>query len=154
MKAVLVLLILTAIVVAYALYGRDWLKTKPWAQGFFAFIEPAEILLFKKSPTILVARFKQIAALSLAVLPYIGGFDPTPYVAVIPEQHRWWVMLVPSVALAIDGMVGEKLRNKVRTPIEIVAAPAAVSPETAAVVAAAADANLVAVAVVKAEKAA
>ena len=43
MTTLIVLAVITGIILWYALHGRDWLKSKPWAQGFFEFIEPVEI---------------------------------------------------------------------------------------------------------------
>lgn len=153
MNIALGLLIVTALVIIYALYGRPWFMKQAWAQGFYAWIEPVEILFFRKSESVLMARFWQLMGVTVALLIQLGQIDLTVIAPFISDEHRWMLSLAP-LGLNVLGMIDEKLRNRVTKPIEVVAAPVAVSPETAAVVAAAADANAVAVDMVKAEKAA
>lgn len=151
MKAILILLILTAVVVFYALYGREWLKTKTWGARFLAWIEPVEIFLFKKSTTILFARFKQLMGVTVTFLISIGQIDLTTIAPFIPEKYRWLLSLAP-LGLNVLGMIDEALRNRQTKPIELVALPdKAVTPEIAQAVATAEIAKVEAVAVVKAE---
>ena len=49
-------LIIIGLTLFYALVLRPWLKSQGWAQRFFAWIEPLERNLFKKSETVLVGR--------------------------------------------------------------------------------------------------
>lgn len=153
MKTLATLLVIAALVAVWVVWVRPAIRDKPWAAGFFAKIEPFEIALWKKSETIFWERSKHAFAVALAVLPQIGVFDPTPFIGFIPEKHRWWVILIPSVALALDGLVGEMLRNRTTKPVEVVALPEDKPPEVAAAVAraeAATDRAVVAVETAKA----
>lgn len=144
--------VLVVVCVWYALQGRAWLKSKPWAQRFFAWIEPAEILLFKKSETILFARAQQVIGVLLTVLTYAGSIDLSSIKAMAPPKIQWLFDMLP-LAITALGMINEYLRNRTTKPVEVVAAPAAISPQAQAVVAAAEDATAVAVAAVKDEAA-
>src|SRR6266576_5965272 len=75
----------------YAVKGRSWLKTKPWASGFFSAIEPWEIFLYKKSETILWARFKMLVGSLLTILTVLGEIDLTPVMPLVPEQYQFWL---------------------------------------------------------------
>lgn len=148
----LIVILFVALAVWYALWGRAWLIKQPWAQGFFAWIEPYEILLFKKSQTILWARLKVLAGFILMALAQFGTIDLTPLMPFVPDQYQGTVKfafnLLPLI-VTLDGSIGEKLRNTTTKPIELIAAPT-----TAATVAAESkvdEANAEAVATVKAE---
>lgn len=155
------LIVVTLIIVAavwYALKGREWLKTKPWAQGFFALVEPLEIALYKKSETLLVGRGLWAGSLIVgaydSVAMFFTSLDITPItnrlLSHIPDDLR---PLAVTAAFAAIGLAIGRLRKKITMPLEVVAAPSTVSPAAAAVVQAAADANAQAVAVVKNETA-
>lgn len=124
MKTLLVLSVITAILLWYALQGRAWLKGKSWAQGFFAWIEPIEILLFKKSETILFARLKIIVGAVLTLLTQIGSIDLTPIMPFVPDKYQPYVNfginLVP-LLISFMGYMDEKLRKATTLPIELVA---------------------------------
>ena len=79
---------LAAILLWYVLGGRAWLKSKPWAEGFFAAIEPIEILLYRKSETILWVRLKMLVGVVLTVLIYLGSLDLTPIMPFVPQQYH------------------------------------------------------------------
>jgi hypothetical protein len=147
-----------AFVLWYAVAGRAWLKSKPWAQGFFAVIEPIEIRLYKKSETILWARLKMLVGVMLTALTLLGTIDLTPVMPFVPEAHRDMVQalfnLLPMV-ITLVGMADEKLRNSTSKPLELVAAPDhAVTPQVARAIAVADEAKLDAVAAVVEAKAA
>lgn len=144
---------LFAFLLWYALSGRAILKTKPWAQKFFAHIEPAETLLYRKSETILWARFKMLTGVSLTVMTQIGMIDITPIMPFVPDQYAGPVRiafnLLPLI-ITIIGMVDEKLRNATSQPIEITELPAkAITPKIAEAIAMADATKNEAVAVVK-----
>ena len=126
MKVAIALVLLFAFLIWYALSGRTWLKSKSWAQGFFAWIEPIEIVLYKKSETILLARAKMFFGVLLSVLTFLGTIDLTPIMPFVPDQYEVYVRaafnLIP-LSITLLGLVDEKLRNQTTTPIEIVAAP-------------------------------
>ena len=156
--ALIVLAVITALLLWYALQGREWLKSKSWAAPFFVWIEPIELALYKKSETILVARLKVIVGAVLTLLTQIGSIDLTPLIPFVPERHQPYVNfainLLPLLISAL-GLIDEKLRNGTTKPIELVAVPERdVSPEVADALMAADAAKVDAVAVVEASKAA
>lgn len=153
MKTLIVLSIITALLLWYALQGRDWLKSKSWAQPFFAWVEPVEIVLFKKSQTILFARLLSGLGLILTGLQQFNGVDLTPILPFVPEKYQSLLTIgvncLPLLITAIGWMV-EKLRNVTTKPIELVAVPdkvVAANPEVARLVSEADDTKNVAVAV-------
>jgi len=126
MTVLVPLAIFTAILLWYALQGRAWLKTKPWADSFFEHIEPVEILIFKKSETILFARLKMVWGVALTYLMQAGQIDWTPILPFIPEKYRFYVnAAISSIPLIISliGGADERLRNTTTKPIELVAVP-------------------------------
>lgn len=124
MKILIGLSALAAVLTWYALWGRDWLKNKPWAQPFFAWIEPYEIFLFKKSETILFARLLSGLGAVLTFLTQFGEIDLTPFMPFVPEKYQTFVNVavncLPLLITAVGWMV-EKLRNATTKPIELVA---------------------------------
>ena len=140
MKTLIILAVITGLLLWYALQGREWLKSKEWSQGFFAWIEPVEIALYKKSHTILIARLKMLSGVILTTLTQIGAIDLTPIMPFVPDKYEPYVRaafnLLPLV-LTLMGAVDEKLRNATTKPIELVAIPektVAENPELAAVI--------------------
>lgn len=126
MKTLITLAIITSILLWYALSGRDWLKSKPWANGFFEFFEPIEILLFKKSETILVGRLLQVLGGILTFLTFVGSIDLTPILPLVPEKYQAMVNGIFScLPLVLNGLgaIIEWLRNRTTKPIELVEIP-------------------------------
>lgn len=159
MRLFIVLTIAVALLLLwYAVQGREWLKAKPWAQGFFAWIEPIEIALYKKSETILWARLKIVIGVLLTVLTYLGTIDLSPLMPFVPDEYEVYVRaafnLLP-LSISLLGMIDERLRNATTQPIEIVAvAENKITPKVAEAIAAADNAKADAVAaVVEAKKA-
>lgn len=154
----IVLAVLAASLLWYALVGREWLKTKPWAQGFFEWAEPIEIALFKKSETILFARLKVVTGFILTILTQIGAINLAPFMPFVPEKYQTWVTIAVNcipMLLSIIGVIDEWLRNRTTKPIELVAVPEATAPpEVKAAIAQADAAKAEAVAVVQEAKAA
>lgn len=150
----LILLFVAIVLTVYALWGREWLKSKPWAAGFFSWIEPVELALFKKSETILFARLKIVTGALLALLTNLGTIDITPALPLVPERWQGYVRAAFNfmpLLLSLVGWMDESLRNKTTKPIELVAVPAAaVTPEVAVAIAQADEAKVQAVATVKA----
>lgn len=137
----------------YVLAGRAWLKAKPWAwsQAFFAFIEPIEIKLWRKSETLLMARFLMLAGMIPPLLDQVDALKPL-FEQVAPYLPGNWQSYI-SLTLTVLGLIGEIQRRYTTKPLEIVALPEAVAAAMPAVVAAEA-AKVEAVAVVKVEAAA
>ena len=135
---------LTAILLWYVLGGRAWLKSKPSAAGFFAAVEPVEILLYRKSETILWARLKMLVGVVLTVLIYLGSLDLTPIMPFVPQEYHALVQalynLLPML-ITLVGMADEKLRAGTTSPLELVALPDKVVAENPAVAEAVAAAD-------------
>jgi hypothetical protein len=124
MKMLIISIAIVALLTWYALWGRDWLKSKSWAQGFFAWIEPIEIRLFKKSQTILFARLKIVSGLVLMGLSQAGEINLTPFMPFVPEQYQAYVNIAVNclpLLLSLMGWIDEQLRNKTTAPLELVA---------------------------------
>lgn len=159
MKVLLALALIVAFLLVYALWVRDWLKNQTFAQPFFAWVEPIEIVLFRKSPTILFARLKVVTGLMLTYMTSIGDIDLTPVTPFVPEKYQWLVngaiSLLP-LLISVVGWLDEYMRKKTTLPIEIVAVPEKIkadNPEVAAVIDAAETAKVEAVQVVADTKA-
>lgn len=133
MTVLIILAVITALLLWYAIAGRTWLKTKPWAEGFFAFVEPVEILLFKKSETILFARSLTGLGAILTFLQNFNGVDLTPILPLVPEKYQFYLKTgVNSLPMIISllGMIVEWLRNRTTKPLELVAVPDQVVAES------------------------
>lgn len=154
-----IIVLIVLILLAYAIWGRPWLKSKPWAAGFFAWIEPVELVLFKKSETILFARLKVLTGLVLMLLTYLGTIDLSPIIPFVPDKYQGFVNaafgLLP-LLISFVGLADEKLRNMTSLPIELVAVSAkeAAKPAVAEAIAMADSTKTEAVAVVAQAKAA
>jgi len=155
-----IVVLLIILLLWYALKGRAWLKTKSWANGFFAWIEPIEIVLYRKSETLLFARLKILTGIILAALTNIGTIDLTPIMPFVPEKYVGFVQaafnLLP-LTISLVGWADQRLRNTTTLPIEIVAVPdkvVAENPKVAEAVAMADSTKTEAVAAVAEAKAA
>lgn len=128
MTILIVLLAVTLLVLFWVLHGRAWLKARPWgwSQRLFAWIDPIEIALWRKSETILFARFKVLIGVVLTLLTNLGQLDLSPLVAVFPERHqgiaRMFITFIP-LTITMLGMVDEFLRRSTTKPLEVVAVP-------------------------------
>lgn len=158
MKILIPLSIFTAILLWYALQGRSWLKSKPWAQGFFEWFEPIEIVLFKKSETILFGRLLSGLGGLLTILSQLGEIDLTPFMPFVPEKYQPFVNVATNclpLLITVIGWMVEKLREGTTKPLELVAIPdkaLAENPVLAEAIATADVAKDEAVAVVETEK--
>ena len=135
MKTLIVLAVITGLLLIYALWGREWLKTKSWgwSVAFFAWVEPVEIFLFRKSETILFARIKMAGGVVLTCLAQASQIDWTPILPFIPEKYRGMVnALISSLPLLLSllGAADEKQRLTTTKPIQLVAVPDKVVAET------------------------
>lgn len=124
MNLLLTLLILTAVVVAYALVIRPWLRDKPWAKGFFAnpVVEWMETNLFAKSESLLWARWQQFLGLVLGITGFMGGIDYTMLAIITPDWIDPYLPMIPFI-LNITGTIAEALRRDTSKPLEEVALP-------------------------------
>lgn len=150
------LIVFGVLLLIYAVWGRAWLKTKPFAQPFFAWIEPIELVLWKKSETILFARLKMVTGFVLTLMTQFGQIDLTPFMPFVSPKWQPYVTAAVNlspIAITVVGWMDEQLRKTTTKPLEVVAvpddAPAAVKAQVAKVEAT----NAQAVAVVEASTA-
>jgi hypothetical protein len=151
-------LIIIGAILFYALALRPWLKNQAWAQRFFAWIEPIELALYKKSETVLLGRLVwlggAIVTLYDGFLAYFGSINWQPLTTYIfntmhlpPEMQG----LALSVLVTGLGVAIVSLRKKTTKPLELVAVPDnKVSPTAQAAIARADAAKDQAVAAVRA----
>lgn len=158
MKTLIFVLVLTLIVLFWVLHGRAWLKSRSWgwSQALFAWLDPIELALWKKSETILFARFKIMTGVLLTFLTSIGQLDLSPLIFLFPERWqnsaRTLVQFVP-LSITLLGVVDEYLRRSTTKPLEVVAIPDAAPPDVKAAAAQVDATNAAAVAKVQEAKA-
>jgi hypothetical protein len=137
---------IVALIIWYALAGRKWLKSKTWAQGFFAWIEPLELALYQKSETILIGRLLSIGAFIVTfydgLATFVRSLDLTPVttrifdaLSIPPDMRN----LSISAFIGLIGLVISWLRKRTTKPLELVAVPEAKVTPAAAVAIAQAD---------------
>lgn len=139
MKTLIVLTVLTVTVALYVVLLRPWLRQRPWAAGFFAAIEPFEIALYRKSETLLRARFKMLAGAIGMALSYFDRIDWAPLVALMPAKYQLhaqaFVTLMPLIGtfagmlITLSGATDEALRRDTTKSLERVEIPEAVKAE-------------------------
>lgn len=130
--------IFLTLILNYVLWFRQWLKTRPWpwSQRYFDFIEPLEILFYKKSETILLARALQGIGVLSAFLTWYGALDFSQMAALIPERWQPWVLASPFIATTVLGIVNEINRRYTTEPLAVTELPTqGKSPEVEAAVA-------------------
>lgn len=156
MKFLIWILAVAALVTAYAAFVRPWLRQKPWAELFFRLMEPIELLLWRKSETILVARTHMVLGVLMTVLTQAGSIDIAPLMPLVPDVWEPIVLVIWNLlplTITLLGALIEKLRKDTTKPLDLVALPEAKPPEVAAAVAKVEASNAVAVAVVEGAKA-
>jgi len=118
--------IVCALLTYFVWGGREWMKAR--YPRFFTAIESIEIVGWKKSRTILWARFKVVLGLFLTALTQLGEIDLTPLMPLVPEKYQGRAQiafnLLPMV-ISVAGAIEEKIRRGTDTPLEIVALPEA-----------------------------
>lgn len=118
---ILALIIFGLLLFAYIMRGRAWLKRQSWAQGFFAWVEPIEIALWRKSETILFARVLVLGGLIPQVLEQAQVLNLPEIAAMVPEQYRGlWTL-----SFTVIGIIVEFNRRYTTKPLEQVAKPEA-----------------------------
>ena len=119
-----ILLGFIAFVIIYVVFLRNWLKERIWAKGFFAWIEPYEIALWRKSETILWARFLIVLGLIPPILEQLGELSGSGIERFLPEKYQaLWTL-----SFTVIGVVNEFLRRSTTKPLEIVALPESAPP--------------------------
>jgi len=95
-----------------------------WAAKWFAFWEPIEIKLWRKSETILFARFKMLVGALLTLLTQMQYIDISPVMPFFPEKWRSileFLFACLPLTLTLLGMMDERLRWVTTKPVELVA---------------------------------
>lgn len=128
MKALYIIATIVALVTIYVVGLRSWLRSKPWARGFFAIMEPIELRLFAKSETILWSRLLIIMGLLPPLLSQMGELNTPDFLALIPEKYKPWA----TVSFTVVGIISEVLRRQTTLPLALVAVPDAVAADVAA----------------------
>jgi hypothetical protein len=154
--------VLAALAGLYALVARPWLKRQNWTADFFAWIEPFEIALFKKSETVLVGRLLWVGGLFVtfydAAAIFLSSLDLTPittrlfdFVHVPPDMRG----VATTAFITALGYLINWLRKRTTKPLEVVAvASKDVTPAVASALVVAEAAKDDAVAAVQEAKAA
>lgn len=135
MKQVLLwaLVVVSVVITTYVLFGREQLKKiecrqkedpsgPQWAVRWFAFWEPWEILLWRKSRTLLFARFKMFIGTLLTFLTQTQSIDLTPMTMFVSEKWRPYVQFAidtTPMAITVLGLMDEKLRWGTTEPVEM-----------------------------------
>jgi hypothetical protein len=144
-----ILLLLAILVAVYALWGRQKLKSLHWppVERFFAWIEPIELALYKKSETVLLGRLLSFGGLFVTaydtVAVFASSLDLTPIttrvmdLAQIPADMRG---LAVTAFIALLGRAVTWLRAQTTKPLELVAVPEAKLSTAASAAIAQADA--------------
>ena len=143
---ILFIVCLTLFVMLYVTWLRPRLKRSQRGQRILAAIEPFERIVYWNSESMLWNRFK--AALG-AVLTTLVAFDWSAVSPILPEKLRPFAMAAPTIFLAIDGLIGEKLRRNTTKPLEVVAMRTDAPAEAKAAAAIATSATAEAVAIAK-----
>lgn len=142
----IVLGVLVALIAIYGMGGRNWLKARPWTAWFYRWVEPIEIVLWRKSETILWSRFLIIAGLIPPLFEQLEKLMPAVSGVLPPEYQAWWTL-----SFTVVGIINEMMRRNTTKPLELVELPDNQSPKVAAAVAAAEVAKDKAVAAVEKE---
>ena len=119
MTAFIILSVITVLIIAYVVGGREWLRAQPWAANFFSWIEPVEIKLFRKSVSLLWARFLQFIGVFLTLISSLGAFDLSPVFVYLPDKYKWVPAMLPLI-ISVAGVIQENLRRFTSKPLELV----------------------------------
>jgi len=122
--------VIVALLVAYAMFGRKWLKRQSWTTGFFEWIEPFEVALFQKSETILVGRLLWVGGLLVTLYDglavFMSSLDLTPvttrlfdFLHIPPDMRS----VAATAFITGLGYLINWLRKRTSKPLEVVAAP-------------------------------
>ena len=109
---------LTVLMAVYVTVLRPLMRSTPWGQSFLSKIEPFERVFYWKSETILWSRFKTALGSLLSVLVLVDWNSLSP---IIPEKYRPLLLMLPTLFVTIDGLIGEKMRRDTSKPLEVVA---------------------------------
>lgn len=129
---------LTVEIALYVVVIRPWLRTKEWAKPFFAgpITEWIELHLFRKSETLMWARWQMFIGPAITSLQSFGAIDITPLVTVLtfvlPPKYQWLAQVIAQgwpMLFALLGAIGEFQRRDTTKPLELVAVPESVKED-------------------------
>lgn len=118
MTLLIAITIITVLLALYVVWLRPWMRTNAGGQTLLAKIEPMERMLWWKSESLLWSRFKVFLGTALTVLVGIDWNSVSP---IFPEKYRPILVALPTLFVALDGLMGEPLRRDISKPLEIVA---------------------------------
>lgn len=134
MTLLITIAVITVLLALYVVWLRPWMRNTTWGKNLLGYIEPMERLLWWKSESLLWSRFKVFLGTALTVLVGIDWNSVSP---IFPEKYRPFLVALPTLFVALDGLMGEPLRRDISKPLEIVAmrtdAPAEVKAAAAEV---------------------
>lgn len=129
---------LTVEVALYVVVIRPWLRKTEWAKPFFAnpVTEWIELHLFRKSETLMWARYRMALGTTLTALQSFGAIDITPLITVLtfvlPDQYDWIAQVIAMgwpMVFAFAGAIAEILRRDTTKSLDLVAVPEAVKDD-------------------------
>lgn len=140
MKILIFLTVLTVLVALYVVVIRPWLRKTEWAKPFFSnpVTEWIELHLFRKSETLMWARYRMALGTTLTALQSFGAIDITPLITVLtfvlPDQYDWVAQVIATgwpMVFALAGAIAEILRRDTTKSLDLVAVPEAVKADPA-----------------------
>lgn len=152
-KWIVAIALVTTAVIVWTTWVRPRLCDKPWAKPFFDWIEPLEILLWRKSEAIMMARWTQLTGALLAFLISIQQIDLTWMVPFLPDKLKWLPSAMP-LLISVLGWINERQRVNTTLPIQVVEQPKNAPAVVQEAVAAAKEMRTEAVETIKAAEAA
>jgi nitrate reductase gamma subunit len=118
MTILIAVAVIAVLIAFYVVWLRPRMKATAWGQAFLSKIEPMERILYWKSETMLWSRFKVFFGTVMTTLVAVDWNSVAP---LIPEKYRSLVLVLPTIFVALDGLMGEKMRRETTQPLEVVA---------------------------------
>lgn len=129
MKLLIAIAFITVLLALYVVWLRPWMRNTTWGKNLLSYIEPMERMLWWKSESLLWSRFKIFLGTTLTVLVGIDWNSVSP---IFPEKYRPILVALPTLFVALDGLMGEPLRRDISKPLELVAMRTDAPPEVKA----------------------
>lgn len=140
MKILIFLTVLTVIVALYVTIARPLMRKTEWFKPFFAnpVTEWIELTFFRKSETLMWARYNMALGTVVTTLQSFGAIDITPLITVLtfvlPENYRWIAQAIAAgwpMVFSVLGVIGELQRRDTTKPLDLVAVPESVKADPA-----------------------
>lgn len=129
MTLLIAIAVITVLLAIYVVWLRPLMRNTTWGKKWLSYIEPMERLLWWKSESLLWSRFKVFLGTTLTVLVGVDWNSVSP---IFPEKYRPILVALPTIFVALDGLMGEPLRRDISKPLEIVAMRTDAPPEVKA----------------------